>query len=161
MKLVMVRVDDRLIHGQVTMGWTRQVGPDRIVVANDRAATDPLQRAMLEMAPAPGVQLSVLEVAAFQAAVASGSFGSERVFLIVATPVDLVRLLDGGTPIDDVVVGNIGYRAGRRTISKEVHADEAELEALRELARRGVRLVAQWLPNSGRMDLARELERIK
>jgi mannose/fructose/N-acetylgalactosamine-specific phosphotransferase system component IIB len=159
MDLVHVRIDDRLIHGQVTVGWSKHVRPTRIIVADDKAAANPLQRGMLEMIPVPGVQVSVMSLADFLQ-IANEGPGGERVFLIVGNPTELLKLVDGGLRPPDVVVGNLGYQTGRVTISKEVHANAEELAAFRELSRRGIKLVAQWTPSSSALDLNRELEKV-
>ncbi len=159
MDLVHVRIDDRLIHGQVTVGWSKHVRPTRIVVANDQAASNPLQRGVLQMIPIPGVKVSVMTLAEFLQTAQQGP-GGDRVFLIVGNPIDLLKLVEGGLSMREVVVGNIGYQAGRQKISKEVHANEAELQAMRGLAQRGVKLVAQWTPTSPTVDLNKEIEKV-
>jgi mannose/fructose/N-acetylgalactosamine-specific phosphotransferase system component IIB len=160
MDLVHVRIDDRLIHGQVTVGWSKHVRPTRIVVADDKAAANPLQRGVLQMIPIPGVSVSVMPLAEFLNLAREGP-GGDRVFLIVGNPIELLRLVDGGLQLNDVVVGNLGYQIGRQKISKEVHANEAELAAFRELSRRGVKLVAQWTPTSTAVDLNKEFEKVR
>ncbi len=159
MDIVHVRIDDRLIHGQVTIGWSKVVRPTHIVVANDPAAANPLTRGVLQMVPIAGVKIAVLTLAEFQQYAAQP--GADRVFLIVASPIDLVALVDAGVEVPaQVIVGNIGYRAGRQRISKEVYANEAEIAALRLLAAHGIALTAQWTPNSPTVDLNHELARV-
>ena len=159
MDLVHVRIDDRLIHGQVTVGWSKVVRPTRIIVANDQAAGNPLQRGVLQMVPIPGVKVSVMTLAEFLQLIGQGP-GGDRVFLIVNNPKDLVKLADGGVEPREVIVGNIGYQAGRQKISKEVHVAPDELAALRDLAARGFRLVAQWTPTSPSVDLNKEIQKV-
>ena len=60
MPIVLVRVDDRLIHGQVAVGWTRTVGANHIVVANDEVARDATQKSLLKLAAPVGVKVSTL-----------------------------------------------------------------------------------------------------
>jgi PTS system mannose-specific IIB component len=160
MDLVHIRIDDRLVHGQVTTGWSKVVRPTRVVVANDQAANSSLQRGVLQMVPIPGAKVSVMTLDEFQDLASEGP-GGDRVFLIVNSPIDLLKLVEGGLEAKQVIVGNIGYQAGRKKISKEVHANEAELEALQELARRGVSLTAQWTPNSPSVDLNNELAKVR
>ena len=65
MNLVHVRIDDRLVHGQVTVGWSKHVRPTRIIVADDNAAANPLRRGVLQMIPILGVRVSVILLAEF------------------------------------------------------------------------------------------------
>ena len=53
MSIKMIRVDDRLIHGQVVMRWTRTIGANIILVPNDKVAKDPLQQSLMRMAAQP------------------------------------------------------------------------------------------------------------
>jgi mannose/fructose/N-acetylgalactosamine-specific phosphotransferase system component IIB len=160
MDLVHVRIDDRLVHGQVTVGWSKHVRPTRIIVADDKAAANPLQRGVLQMIPIPGVRVSVMPLAEFLQLTREEP-GGDRVFLIVSNPTELLKLVEGGLQLTEVVVGNLGYQTGRQKISKEVHANEAELAAFRELSKRGIKLVAQWTPTSPTMDLNREFEKVR
>jgi mannose/fructose/N-acetylgalactosamine-specific phosphotransferase system component IIB len=160
MDLVHVRIDDRLVHGQVTVGWSKHVRPTRIIVADDKAAANPLQRGVLQMIPIPGARVSVMPLAEFLQ-LTREERGGDRVFLIVSNPTELLKLLEGGLRLTKVVVGNLGYQTGRQKISKEVYANEAELAAFRELSKRGIKLLAQWTPTSPTMDLNRELEKVR
>ena len=158
--VVHVRVDDRLVHGQVTVGWSRHVGAGQIVVANDEAASSPLRKNMLEMIPLAGIKISVLSIDGFMKADADAKFGSAKVFLVVGTPLDLLELVERGLAIDSAIVGNVGYREGRRRLTREVHADEGEVAAMRDLVNRGIALDAQWTPGSPKVDLKHELDKI-
>jgi mannose/fructose/N-acetylgalactosamine-specific phosphotransferase system component IIB len=154
-KVVLVRVDDRLIHGQVVVGWTRTVGATRIVVADDEAAADAMRQMLLRMAAPPGVQVSILPVEEAARQLAAGAFAGERVMVIVRSPVALVRMRELGFLFDEVNVGNVAMGPGRVRLTKEVAATPDELEAWKELDRAGVALVARWLPGGAAGDFNR------
>jgi mannose/fructose/N-acetylgalactosamine-specific phosphotransferase system component IIB len=137
-----VRVDNRLVHGQVTVAWTRHLGVRRLLVCNDDVAADDLQRMLLPQA-ARGLPTDVLTVAAtLDAAAGTG------IMIIVKHPEDVFRLVEGGLRPEIVNVGNVAPRPGTAytmvTRSVAVTADEAD--AYRKLAAAGIPLVTQLLP---------------
>ncbi|GHG49899.1 MULTISPECIES: PTS sugar transporter subunit IIB [Amycolatopsis] len=137
-----VRIDNRLIHGQVTLAWTRRLGVRRLVVCNDDVAADELQCMLLPQA-ARGLPTDVLSVEATLAAEAAAD-----VMIIAKHPGDVFRLVEGGLRPEVVNVGNVAPRPGDSytmvTRSVAVTADEAD--AYRKLAAVGVPLVTQLLP---------------
>jgi len=137
-----VRIDNRLIHGQVTLAWTRRLGVRRLVVCNDDVAADDLQRMLLPQA-ARGLPTDVLSVEATLAAEAAAD-----AMIIAKHPEDVFRLVEGGLRPEVVNVGNVAPRPGDPytmvTRSVAVTADEAD--AYRKLAAAGVPLVTQLLP---------------
>lgn len=146
MKIGLVRVDDRLIHGQVVLGWTRTVGASVILVANDKVAVDRMQRSLLKMAAPSDVAVEILSVADAAARLTEQAWPGETLLVLVRDPVDLVRLADAGVSLSQVNVGNVRYEEGRIRITKEVAATPPELAAWKRLDQMGVALECQWLP---------------
>ena len=152
MKIVLVRVDDRLIHGQVALGWTRNVGATHIVVADDEVARDNTQKMLLQLATPVGVKSTVLSVSEAAAQLAAGKFGNDRVMVIVRGPHALLGLIEGGVSLTKVNVGNVRMAEGRERLTKEVAASPDEIEAWKKLDALGVKLEALWLPGGSAMD---------
>ncbi|KDN23978.1 PTS sugar transporter subunit IIB [Amycolatopsis rifamycinica] len=150
-----VRIDNRLIHGQVTVAWTRRLGVRRLIVCNDEVATDDLQLILLPQA-ARGLPTDVLSVEATLAAEAGAG-----VMIIVKHPADVFRLVEGGLRPEVVNVGNVAPRPGDPytmvTRSVAVTADEAD--AYRKLAAAGVPLVTQLLPQDKAAEFVPLLDR--
>ncbi|MDF2628099.1 MAG: system mannose-specific component [Symbiobacteriaceae bacterium] len=146
MKIVLVRVDDRLIHGQVAVGWTRTVGATHILVANDEVAKDATQKALLKLATPVGVKATILSVAEAAAALAGAKFGNDNVMVLVRDPQSLLSLMQGGVVLTKVNIGNVRTAPGRERLTNQVAASPAEIEAWKELDRAGVVLEAIWLP---------------
>ncbi|MGK3205852.1 PTS sugar transporter subunit IIB [Amycolatopsis sp. MEPSY49] len=139
---VHVRIDNRLVHGQVTVAWTRRLGVRRLVVCNDDVAADDLQRMLLPQA-ARGLPTDVLTVAETLEATLETD-----VMILAKDPEDAFRLVEGGLKPETVNVGNVAPRPGTAytmvTRSIAVTADEAD--AYRKLAAAGVPLVTQLMP---------------
>jgi PTS system mannose-specific IIB component len=150
-----VRIDNRLVHGQVTVAWTRRLGVRRLVVCNDEVAADELQLMLLPQA-ARGLPTDVLSVEATLAA----EPGADAM-VIAKHPEDVFRLVEGGLRPEVVNVGNVAPRPGEKstmvTRSVAVTADEAD--AYRKLAAAGVPLVTQLLPQDKPADFVSLLDR--
>jgi mannose/fructose/N-acetylgalactosamine-specific phosphotransferase system component IIB len=151
MTLVGFRIDDRLMHGQVVENWVGELRPDLVLVANARAAADPLTRALYAAALPPGVALEVVPV---EDATAAAAAGAARVLLIVGSPADALRLVEAGLRPAVVTVGGLHHVAGKERLLDFVYVDEEDREALRRLAARGLPLAAQDVPRRQPRDLA-------
>jgi mannose/fructose/N-acetylgalactosamine-specific phosphotransferase system component IIB len=147
LKLVLVRVDDRLIHGQVVLGWTRAVSANRIVVADNATANDSMQQTLLKMAAPSGVKVSILTTDEAGEQLSSSTFKGENVMVLVRGPEALLDLRTAGVEFSKVNVGNVRSAEGRKRITKEVHASPEELHAWKQLADQGITLEAQWVPD--------------
>jgi PTS system mannose-specific IIB component len=150
-----VRIDNRLVHGQVTVAWTRRLGVRRLLVCNDEVAADDLQRMLLPQA-ARGLPTDVLSVADTLLAPAGAD-----VMIITKHPEDLFRLVEGGLRPEVVNVGNAAPRPGGGytmvTRSIAVTADEAA--GYRKLAAAGVPVVTQLMPQDKAADFVALLDR--
>jgi mannose/fructose/N-acetylgalactosamine-specific phosphotransferase system component IIB len=149
--LVLARIDERLIHGQVSVGWAAALNPDRILVADDQVASDDWERDVQLSAAPPGLPTEVLGIAEGARRIREGLPG--RAFLLVRSPVLMLALHHAGAPLDEVNVGGLHYREGARRFTDYLYFTPGDLAALRELAVAGVRLVAQDLPGNPPIEL--------
>lgn len=157
MPIELVRVDHRLVHGQVTMGWSRAVGADVLLVISDRVAASPFDISLMEMAVPPGVRLVVWSVDQARLAAADGTWPDGKVLALVANPIHLERLVAAGLTLSEVNIGGVRSEGARHKLTKEVHATDDELVAWKTLAGQGIRLSVQWLPAQKRKLLNDEI----
>ena len=160
MTIKMLRVDDRLIHGQVVMKWTRTIGANLIVVPNDRVAKDPLQQSLMRMAAPPGVAVELLAVDDAAQKLISGIWSNKSVFVIVHDPIDLLRLLEKGLQVDKINIGNASGGTGKVRLTKVIHATPEELQAWKNLDEMGLSLEAQALPGEGKTNINQVLQKL-
>ncbi len=146
--ILLLRIDDRLIHAQVVIGWGTALQPDRIVVADDRVAGSELERSLYMAAPPPEIKVSILSIEETVKQLAGGVFDKEKIFLLVSHPESILRLMDLGLEVDAVNVGGLHYAEGKEKVLDDVYLDAAERNALRELVKRGITLEARSLPDS-------------
>jgi len=147
MALKLVRVDDRLIHGQVVAIWLKTVGADRIIIVDDRTAQDAFLTEVLTLAAPPGVPVEVYGLADGIERVARAAGDDEQVFVLMRSPITALRLREAGIPFDTLNVGGIGAGPGRKPLYKNISANAEELEAMRALERAGTRVELRIVPD--------------
>lgn len=142
-----VRVDERLIHGQVASVWVNFVGCDRIIVANDTAPKEEMQIAALKLACPTGVKLSILGVDKAAANISAGKYDGDKVFLITRNLPDCKRIIDAGVALPGVNVGNLAHSEGLRKIKNSVSLSDGDIRIIREIAAGGLTVTARMVPD--------------
>ena len=148
MKLALIRIDDRLIHGQITMGWSRSIGANVILVANDAVANDPMQRNLMKMAVPPGIKAEVFTIDEAAEKITTEALPNANILLLVRNPIDFMRLVDQGVSVDMVNVGGVRPTGATIKLTKEVSATPEELEAWKKVDAAGIRIEVCFLPGS-------------
>ncbi len=147
------RVDDRLIHGQVVIAWGHRFHPKRIWVADDAAASSPLEREVFEGA-AEGVTVRVVAVAAAAEAYAAERQQSGHAFLLVRDLASALRLVEAGAAVPRWNLGGLHFAPGKQKVNEYVYLDDADRAAARALLARGIALEVQDVPASRATGLA-------
>jgi len=143
MSLQLVRIDDRLIHGQVVAVWLRALGAKRIVIVDDATARDEFLREVLTLAAPQGVPVEVRDVALGAARLTELAAAPEPVFVLVRSPRTVLELRRAGVPIEVVDLGGMGAGPGRQRLHKTISVSPDERAELRELEKLGTRVEIQ------------------
>jgi D-glucosaminate-specific PTS system IIB component len=143
MSLRLVRIDDRLIHGQVVAGWLRALGARRIVIVDDATARDEFLREVLTLAAPQGVPVEVCDVAAGATRCIELAATPEPVMVLVRSPRTVLSLRQAGVPIEIVDLGGMGAGPGRRRLHKTISVSPDEIREMRELEQLGTRVEIQ------------------
>jgi PTS system N-acetylgalactosamine-specific IIB component len=154
---VLVRIDDRLVHGQVTVAWGTWLECDRIVLVNDEVAGTPWKRDLYGGSDSLGTAVTVLSSDDFLKEVAAGAWADERAIVVVESPADLARLVRGGLSIGEANVGGMHHAPGKREILPYVFVDDGDVAAMKEIIRLGVKLTARDVPQASPIDLEKLL----
>ncbi|MGE1032163.1 PTS sugar transporter subunit IIB [Bacillus sp. GKis3/1] len=144
--IVHIRVDDRLIHGQVATRWATGLRVNRIMIIDDKVAVNDDEKSILRMAAPAGVNTSILTFEKGLNNVKNGNYKGQRVLLIVKTPEILVQLMNGGLALKEVNIGNMSSRPGTTQIKKSISMTENEKIAVQQLLSQGVKVTAQMVP---------------
>lgn len=144
--IVHIRIDDRLLHGQVVGFWTNTLKATRIMVPSDRVAADEMLRSVLRMAAPAGVKTSFIPVERAVRQIMEGRYAGQRVFVVCEGPADVLKMMDLGLPITKVNVGNIGGAEGRIAVKTSLSLSPEEAKMFHEIMDRGVEVTSQMVP---------------
>lgn len=153
--LALVRVDDRLLHGQVALNWVKALSPTRIVIADDALAVDPLGRAATEAASPPGIIVWIGAVAHAAEALRSGVSPGARTIVLLRNPLAARALYDAGVAYPRLNLGVLGRAPERIRIGPQMSVSRSEWEALQYLEQAGVEVTLQALPTDAAVTLDR------
>lgn len=154
--IVHIRIDDRFIHGQVANVWCTSLKVDRILVANDKVATNEIQKSALRMSTPKGINTSLISVEKAITNLNAGKYGDQRILVLVNSPHDISRLIAGGIDIKSFNIGNLSKRDNTEQIAKSISLTVDEKETILELIESGVNVTVQMLPDA-KIELAQEL----
>ena len=147
MSIIGVRIDGRLIHGQVANLWTTKLNISRIMVVDDEVAQNDIEKSGLKLATPAGVRLSVLPIEKAAHNILAGKYDSQRLFIIVRKPDRLLKMVELGVPIEEINVGNMSQSDETRSITKSINVVVQDVEVFKELNNKGIRLIAQMVPS--------------
>ncbi len=153
--IALVRVDARLIHGQVVEAWLPMLGVRRILVADDEAAASPITRAAIAIAVPPDVQVEVAPLSTADFARAQAC--PERVLVLLRDIVAVAMAMTRGLRVSTLNVGNVHFGSGRTQVTPSVFLSASDLSELHELSSRGVAVELRAVPGEQPLVLA-ELE---
>jgi PTS system mannose-specific IIB component/fructoselysine and glucoselysine-specific PTS system IIB component len=156
MSLVLVRVDDRYVHGQVVVGWGRALRVDRIMLVDDAVRASAWEQDLYRLGVPAEVALEFASVAEASQRLRALAEDSERVIVIIGDVPTLERLCAASAPIREVNIGGLHSGPGRRQRLPYVFLTETEADSLRRLSEAGIDVSAQDVP-SGRSVPIREI----
>ncbi len=155
MDIALARIDDRLIHGQVVTAWLQTLGKcNEILICDDKARKDQFLQNVLKMTAPPNMALRVLSVDETIADFQAKSGDSRHVLLLTRGPEPMLRLLESGVPISYVNLGGMGAGPGRKNLHKSISLSAAEIDTLRQIQAKGVRIEIKMVPSDRGVDFA-------
>jgi PTS system mannose-specific IIB component/fructoselysine and glucoselysine-specific PTS system IIB component len=146
MPIVVARVDDRLVHGQVVIGWGRPLEIERIVLVDDEVATSEMEQDLYRMAVPAGIEIEFLSGTAAPGRLTDLETTDERILVLADSVAAMTALARSYPRLRSINLGGIHQGPGRREYLRYVYLTPAELADLRALAEAGVKVTAQDLP---------------
>jgi PTS system mannose-specific IIB component/fructoselysine and glucoselysine-specific PTS system IIB component len=154
MPIVLFRVDERLIHGQVVVGWGHSLHPERIVVVDDELADSAWERELYVLGLPPGIDAQFDRVEDARAHLAAWREGRDRILLLTRDVTTMARLAQGGgLRGEEVNLGGIHFAPGRRAVLPYLYLNDTELQDVLRIAESGVHVTARDLPQARRVEL--------
>ena len=144
--IVLSRIDDRLIHGQVVEGWVNYLKATSIFVADDRVASNAFQRSIMELSVPQGLKVAIGRVEDICRQVREAALNADRIILLFSNPSDVLTAIKSGLDCRVINLGGMHYVPGKRKLMDVLAVDEADLAALKELAAKGIKVEIQTVP---------------
>ena len=160
-KIAHVRIDTRLLHGQVATTWTKQINPNRIIVVSDGVAHDELRKTMIEQAAPPGVHANVVPIKKMAEVVKDTRFGDTKAMLLFENPQDLLKAIEAGVDIKEVNIGSMAHSKGKVVVTNAVAMGDDDVKTLEALKAKGVKFEVRKVPSDASEDLDAMLKKAK
>lgn len=155
MSIKFIRIDDRLIHGQVVTAWIKSYQAKKVIIVDDIVAKDEFLIGVMEMVKPSGVALDVITVDEFTEKLPAYDEESVNSIVLVKTPESAKKCFDAGLKLDALNVGGMGAKEGRKQIYRNVSASDAEVDTLIELKDRGIETYLQATPNDKKIEVTK------
>lgn len=147
----LLRVDDRLIHGQVAVSWTSFLCADTILVANDKAATDKLMQMAFQMAKPPQVTLSIKTLEGAVAVINNPKHAGRSIFVVTASVQDALYLIEQCDAVSEVCLGGIRQSPGKKMVERQVYLDNGDVEVIEKIHALGKGISLQAVPTEKKL----------
>ena len=156
-KVVLARVDDRLIHGEIVTVWIHAVGGTQIWIVDDKVAKDTFMKRMLKSLAPSGVAIEIFDVVQAAERLKEEPGKNEGIMLLSKTPVVFEALVREGVNFEKVNLGNMGLKGDRKPFIKNVAANGEERDSMRRLLDRGIYVYYQLVPEDKISDIKKLL----
>lgn len=144
--LKLLRVDHRLLHGQVAFSWTQNLGADCILIANDDVPQNDIRKTTIKLAKPQGVKLVIKNIEDSIKALQSGVTDKYKLFIVVESVKDAKALADAYPEIQQINLGGMKVREGTRNISKAINITPEEEELIKELVDKRIEVEIRQVP---------------
>ncbi|EIO0669072.1 PTS sugar transporter subunit IIB, partial [Salmonella enterica] len=131
----LLRIDDRLIHGQVMTGWVKHINATKIIIIDDELVHDDFMISVLEMAVPNHMTLNIFNVAQAIDVLSNVKDDGEddKIIILVKSPIPVLALLQGGVNFEELIVGGMGVNEKRSRLYRNLAASDVERAAFREI----------------------------
>lgn len=154
MNINVLRIDDRLIHGQIVTKWINEANAKLIIVVDDKAAGDKTQQMILKIAVPSGISLEILTKADAIERVKSDN-SNTNVLMLLRNPKEANELIEMGLDIKNIIVGNISNSksvTGRTKLLDYIYVEQQDIDAIKSLAEKGIKLEVKAIPDEKAKD---------
>lgn len=152
--IILYRVDDRLVHGQVVEGWVPHLRAEELAVVSDEIAGDEMRRTIMRFATPDGVDLRIMTVAEAAAYLPEAEKSPRKVLLLLPGLSEAVALSRGGLRIPSLNIGGMHYSAGKNlSIGKAIFLNDEDCASLKALAAAGIVIEGRGVPSDKPVDL--------
>lgn len=145
-KIVLARIDDRLIHGQVMTAWLQYTGGNHIVIVDEATAADEFTKSIISMAVPGGIDLSITGIKD-GAELIKNAPADDRIIILTKGPEAYLELLENGVEIEKIVIGGMGANKNRSKFYKNISASDEERETFKKIVEKGCEMNIHIIPD--------------
>lgn len=160
MIICLVRIDDRLIHGQVVTRWAKEYKISRIIVVNDEISKDMIRKTLLTQVTPPGITAHVLDINKTIRVYNNPKYARDKVLMLFTNPTDVLRLIEGGVPINSVNVGGMAFYKDKKQINNAISVNNTDIEAFKKLDQYGIELEVRKVPSDPSLKMMQLIKKI-
>ncbi len=162
-----IRVDDRLIHGQVVEGWLKPLSINTLVVCSDNICNDPVSITLFKISVPKGVELKCLSIETTATDIVKGIYDTKNVLILISSLNELYDLVkkvlqkknDYSFPM--INIGGVRYIPSRKQIYKALYLNQEDFELINSLISMNIKLEYSVLPNDEKIILKDKIDKIK
>jgi PTS system mannose-specific IIB component len=144
--IVRIRIDERLIHGQVATMWQSALSYTRIIIIDDAIAADDKQKTLVRLSCPFGVSLSIIPVEKAAENLKGNKYDGQRIMIIAKGPRPLLALYKAGFKFESITVGNMSGGENKKRLNKSISVTPDDVVIFKELDNLGVKLIVQMVP---------------
>ena len=159
MAIKIVRIDDRLIHGQIVQGWLKLVQIDKILVVSDEVAKDEMQKVLLSMAVPSNIKLFIKNIKDASYEITNEVYENDKLMILFSNPQDIVKMIDNGIKFQSINIGGMHYAHGKKQLLANLSVDKNDIEAFLKLINCGIELETRALPQDDRYNAVTDIQK--
>ena len=159
--IVLARVDDRLIHGEVVMSWIPTTGTNRLIIVDDSLANDPFGIRVIKLLVPPDKKCFIYSVDQAADKLMREGAPKEKIMVLAKTPLTFYRLVEAGVPIKEINLGGTGIDENRKPFFKNISLSKEEVDAVEGLLRKGCKVYYQLVPEQKAYDIENAVKEAK
>ncbi len=153
MKIILTRIDDRLIHGQICTGWSKELKISRIIVINNKIYKDPIRVKLLKQVSPPSINSHVVNIDKFIKVYKNPKYNKDRVLLLFTKPKDIIKTIKKGLKIKSINIGGMSYKKGKKQITDAISVNKKDIKYFNKLNNMKIELEIRKVPNNKKINI--------
>ena len=159
MAIEVVRIDDRLIHGQIVQGWLKVVEVNKILLISNEVAEDKMQQILLSMAMPSNIKLVIKNIKDASYELSNDVYDKDKLMILFSNPQDIVKVLENGVKFKSVNVGGMHFSHGKTQILKNLSVDKQDVISFMKLIENNIELESRILPSDERHNIIEDINK--
>lgn len=151
--IVLTRIDDRLLHGQVIVSWIPYLKINEILIVDDEYFNDEFMTELIKDAAPDNIKVHVLDTEKSAEFLNSEDVGGSRLLILSRYIQYIDKLIKLSVPVKNVNVGGLGSAEGRKKCVNSIHLSSFEMNLLKNMAKNNIEVFVQMLPNDKKIDI--------